>query len=94
MARPQTLQIFLPAGDPRVMRAAEAEITKRIVRVIEVLRRQWGEIIKTPVVWGGGVRLRDKLFEAGCPASTSGSHAWSGLRSCGTIKPNFAEINQ
>jgi hypothetical protein len=33
---PQTTQTFLPAGDPRSMRVAE--ITTRIVRVIEVPR--------------------------------------------------------
>ena len=38
MLRPQTIQIFLPAGDPRGMRVAE--ITTRIVRVIEVPRSQ------------------------------------------------------
>lgn len=38
MARPQTIQIFLPNGDPRGMRVAE--ITTRIVRVIEVPRSQ------------------------------------------------------
>jgi hypothetical protein len=43
---PQTIQIFLPAGDPRGMRMAE--ITTRIVRVIEVPRSQLGEFVKTP----------------------------------------------
>jgi hypothetical protein len=32
MHRPQAIQIFLPAGDPRSMRVAE--ITTRIVRLI------------------------------------------------------------
>ena len=36
MPRPQTIQIYLPAGDPRGMRVAE--ITTRIIRVIEVPR--------------------------------------------------------
>lgn len=35
-ARPQTIQIFLPSGDPRGLRMAE--ITTRIVRVFEVPR--------------------------------------------------------
>ena len=41
MPRPQTIQIYLPAGDPRAMRVDE--ITTRIVRVIEVPRSQLGE---------------------------------------------------
>ena len=36
MTRPQTIQIFLPSGDPQGIRIAE--ITTRIVRVIEVPR--------------------------------------------------------
>lgn len=35
-AHPQTIQIFLPSGDPQGIRVAE--ITTRIVRVIEVPR--------------------------------------------------------
>ena len=46
MLRPQTIQIFLPAGDPRGIRVAE--ITTRIIRVIEVPRSQLGEFIKIP----------------------------------------------
>lgn len=46
MPRPQTIQIFLPAGDPRGMRAAE--ITTHIVRIIEMPRSQPGESVKTP----------------------------------------------
>jgi predicted GIY-YIG superfamily endonuclease len=46
MPRPQTIQIFLPAGDPRGMRVAE--ITTRIVRVVEVPRSQLGEFLKMP----------------------------------------------
>lgn len=47
MPRPQTIQIFLPAGDPRGMRVAE--ITTHIVRVIEVLHGQLSEFVKTLV---------------------------------------------
>ena len=36
-ATPKTIQIFLPGGDPRGLRVAE--ITTRIVQVIEVPRR-------------------------------------------------------
>jgi len=46
MNRPQTIQIFLPAGDPRGMRVAE--ITTRIVRVIEIPRSQLTDFTKTP----------------------------------------------
>ena len=34
MPRPQTIQIYIPTGDPRGMRVTE--ITTRIIRVIEV----------------------------------------------------------
>lgn len=44
-SRPQTIQIFLPTGDPRGIRVAE--ITTRIVRVIEVPRSLIGEFCKT-----------------------------------------------
>lgn len=37
-ARPQTIQIFLPGGDPRGLRVAE--LTTRIVQVLEVPRSQ------------------------------------------------------
>ena len=46
MAHPQTIQIFLPAGDPQGIRVAE--ITTRIVRVIEVPRSLLGEFLKMP----------------------------------------------
>jgi hypothetical protein len=66
MSRPQTIQIFLPAGDPRGMRVAE--ITTRIVRVIEVPRSQLGEFIKTPEALQVGVYfLMGELSEAGLP---------------------------
>lgn len=42
MPNPQTIQIFLPSGDPRGMRVAE--ITTRIVRVIEVPGKSHGRI--------------------------------------------------
>ena len=66
MSRPQTIQIFLPAGDPRGMRVAE--ITTRIVRVIEVPRSQLGEFVKTPEALQVGVYfLLGELSEAGLP---------------------------
>ncbi len=64
MPRPQTIQIFLPAGDPRGMRVAE--ITTRIVRVIEVPRSELGEFLKTPEAQQVGVYfLIGELSEAG-----------------------------
>jgi hypothetical protein len=58
MNRPLTIQFFLPLGDPRGMRVAE--ITTRIVRVIEVPRSQWvscprlachAPVLVSPAVW-------------------------------------------
>jgi hypothetical protein len=66
MPRPQTIQIFLPAGDPRGMRVAE--ITTRIIRVIEVPRSQLAEFIKTVEAQQVGVYfLMGELSEAGLP---------------------------
>jgi predicted GIY-YIG superfamily endonuclease len=44
--RPQTIQIFLPGGDPRGIRIAE--ITTRIVQVIEVPRTLLGAFLQMP----------------------------------------------
>lgn len=66
MPRPQTIQIFLPAGDPRGMRVAE--ITTRIVRVIEVPRSQLSEFLQTPEAQQVGVYfLIGELSEGGLP---------------------------
>ena len=46
MTRPQTIQIFLPSGDPQGIRVAE--ITTRIVRVIEVPRSLLAEFLRMP----------------------------------------------
>jgi hypothetical protein len=43
---PKTIQIFLPGGDPRGIRVAE--ITTRIVQVIEVPRSLLGDFLKMP----------------------------------------------
>ncbi|MBS7455714.1 GIY-YIG nuclease family protein [Coralloluteibacterium stylophorae] len=43
---PQTIQIFLPSGDPQGIRVAE--ITTRIVRVVEVPRRLMGAFLAMP----------------------------------------------
>ncbi len=64
--RPQTIQIFLPTGDPRGVRVAE--ITTRIVRVIEVPRSKLGEFIKTPESQQVGVYfLLGELSDNGLP---------------------------
>ncbi len=66
MPRPQTIQIYLPAGDPRGMRVAE--ITTRIVRVIEVPRSQLADFLKKPEAQQVGVYfLMGELSEAGLP---------------------------
>jgi hypothetical protein len=66
MPRPQTIQIFLPTGDPRGMRVAE--ITTRIVRVIEVPRSQLADFLKIPEAQQVGVYfLMGELSEAGLP---------------------------
>lgn len=46
MPHPQTIQIFLPSGDPQGIRVAE--ITTRIVRVLEVPRTQLTDFLKIP----------------------------------------------
>ena len=71
MNRPQTIQIFLPAGDPRGMRVAE--ITTHIVRVIEIPRSQLAEFIKMPEAQQVGVYfLMGELSEAGQPRGNWG----------------------
>jgi hypothetical protein len=66
MNRPQTIQIFLPTGSPRSIRVAE--ITTRIVRVIEVPRSQLNEFLKMPEAQQVGVYfLIGELSEAGLP---------------------------
>ena len=46
MPTPKTIQIFLPGGDPRGIRVAE--ITTRIVQVIEIPRSLLGEFFTMP----------------------------------------------
>lgn len=43
---PKTIQIFLPGGDPRGIRVAE--ITTRIVQVIEIPRSLLPDFLKMP----------------------------------------------
>jgi predicted GIY-YIG superfamily endonuclease len=56
----KTIQIFLPSGDPTGIRMAE--ITTRIVRVIEVPRAILGDFFKMPESAGGAVYF---LFGSG-----------------------------
>lgn len=49
----KTIQIFLPSGDPQGIR--QAEITTRIVRLIEVPRKLLKEFLVTPESSGGAV---------------------------------------
>ena len=64
MLRPQTIQIFLPKGDPRGIRVAE--ITTRIVRVIEVPRSQLADFLKMPEAQQVGVYvLTGELSDGG-----------------------------
>ncbi|MBG6075384.1 GIY-YIG nuclease family protein [Polaromonas sp. CG_9.11] len=77
--RPQTIQIFLPAGDPRGMRVAE--ITTRIVRVIEVPRSQLAGFLKMPEAQQVGVYfLMGELSEAGLPRAYIGQSGNVGNR--------------
>lgn len=79
MPRPQTIQIFLPAGDPRGMRVAE--ITTRIVRVIEVPRSQLADFLKMPEAQQVGVYfLVGELSEAGLPRAYIGQSGNVGNR--------------
>jgi hypothetical protein len=79
MNRPQTIQIFLPSGDPRGIRVAE--ITTRIVRVIEVPRSQLPEFLKMPEAHQVGVYvLTGELSEAGQPRAYIGQSGNVGNR--------------
>ena len=79
MNRPQTIQIFLPSGDPRGMRVAE--ITTRIVRVIEVPRSQLADFLKMPEAQQVGVYfLMGELSEAGLPRAYIGQSGSVGKR--------------
>ena len=79
MPRPQTIQIYLPAGDPRGMRVAE--ITTRIVRVIKVPRSQLADFLKMPEAQQVGVYfLMGELSEAGLPRAYIGQSGNVGSR--------------
>lgn len=79
MTRPQTIQIFLPSGNPRGMRVAE--ITTRIVRVIEVPRSQLADFLKMPEAQQVGVYfLMGELSETGLPRTYIGQSGSVGKR--------------
>jgi hypothetical protein len=78
-SRAQTIQIFLPTGDPRGIRVAE--ITTRIVRVIEVPRSQLADFLKMPEAQQVGVYfLMGELSEAGLPRTYIGQSGSVGKR--------------
>jgi hypothetical protein len=79
ISNPKTIQIFLPSGDPRGMRVAE--ITTRIVRVIEVPRSQLADFLKMPEAQQVGVYfLMGELSEAGLPRTYIGQSGSVGKR--------------
>ena len=79
MPRPQTIQIYLPAGDPRGLRVAE--ITTRIVQVIEVPRSQLADFLKMPEAQQVGVYfLLGELSEGGLPRAYIGQSGSVGTR--------------
>ena len=85
MTRPQTLQIFLPSGDPQGIRVAE--ITTRIVRVIEVPRSLLAEFLRMPEANQVGVYFlvgpRDESDETALYIGQSGA-----------VGPRLAQHNQ
>ena len=79
MPRPQTIQIYLPAGDPRGLRVAE--ITTRIVQVIEVPRSQLADFLKMPEAQQVAVYfLLGELSEGGLPRAYIGQSGNVGTR--------------
>lgn len=79
MSRPKTIQIYLPSGDPRGMRVAE--ITTRIVRVVEIPRSQLADFLKLPESQQVGVYfLVGELSETGLPRAYIGQSGNVGAR--------------
>lgn len=62
---PKTIQIFLPGGDPRGIRIAE--ITTRIIQVIEVPRKLLGAFLKMPESGQVGIYYLVGGSEEGAP---------------------------
>lgn len=79
MLRPQTIKIYLPFSDPRGLRVAE--ITKRIVRVIEVPRSQLAGFLRMPEAQHVGLYfLMGELSEAGLARTYVGQSGSVGSR--------------
>lgn len=79
MPRPQTIQIYLPSGNPRGIRVAE--ITTRIVRVVEVPRSELADFLQMPEAQQVGVYfLVGELSEAGQPRTYIGQSGNVGNR--------------
>ena len=85
MTRPQTLQIFLPSGDPQGIRVAE--ITTRIVRVIEVPRSLLAEFLRMPEAGQVGV-----YYLVGPTEEGEGNALYIGQS--GAVGPRLSQHNQ
>lgn len=84
-AHPQTIQIFLPSGDPQGIRVAE--ITTRIVRVIEVPRSLLSDFLQMPEAEQVGVYfLFGEDEERGTPKTYIGQ--------TGSLKLRLSQHNQ
>src|SRR3546814_14916290 len=83
--RPQTIQIFLPSGDPQGIRTAE--ITTRIVRMIEVPRSLLSEFFRMPEAEQVGVYfLFGEDEQDGAPKAYIGQ--------TGTLRPRLLQPGQ
>lgn len=79
MPRPQTIQIYLPDGNPRGIRVAE--ITTRIIRVVEVPRSQLADFLQMPEAQQVGVYfLVGDQSETGQPRAYIGQSGSVGKR--------------
>ena len=85
MTRPQTLQIFLPSGDPQGIRVAE--ITTRIVRVIEVPRSLLADFLRLPEAGQVGV-----YFLVGSREESDEPAVYIGQS--GAVGPRLSQHNQ
>lgn len=83
--RPQTIQIFLPSGDPQGIRVAE--ITTRIVRMIEVPRSLLSDFFRMREAEQVGVYF---LFGE----DEEGGTAKAYVGQTGTLKQRFSQHNQ
>ncbi|WP_036134854.1 GIY-YIG nuclease family protein [Luteimonas mephitis] len=83
--RPQTIQIFLPSGDPQGIRTAE--ITTRIVRMIEVPRSLLSDFFRMPEAEQVGVYfLFGEDEQAGAPKAYIGQ--------TGTLRQRLSQHGQ